>query len=138
VAQTVTALGFQLASDPSQIIVIGVGMVDALFGAGTVESYRADVREAVATVRAAGKQPALRGFNQFAANDLMTAQRLQRLDAFQAALRAEAAALGVPFIDVGAVPFFGASDIRPDGLHPTPEYHQRIAQFMAARLGELR
>jgi hypothetical protein len=92
------------------------------------------VREAVAQIRQAGKAPALRGYNRFAQTALMTPAVLARRDRFDVALRAEAWALGVPFIDVGSVPFSGVTDLCPDELHPSLDYHWRIARFVAKRL----
>jgi lysophospholipase L1-like esterase len=132
VGQTVAALGFQLASDPSQIIVIGVGMVDAIFGEITMLEYVEQVRQAVATVRAAGKTPVLRGFNSFVTNDVITPARQARLQEFDGALRRYSAVLGVPYLEIPGDP-----EIRSDGLHPTQAYHRRIAVAIAGQLAQI-
>lgn len=134
---TVDPLNVQLQRDTAQIAVIGAGMVDALFGDVTVDAYRAMVREAVATVRDAGKTPVLRGFNQFAVTPVLTPARLARAATFGAALREEAASMNVALIDVESVRFDGLADMRPDGLHSVAAYHLRIAALAAQVLDQI-
>lgn len=124
----VEALASQLQHDPARVVIIGLGEVEALFGAQAPEQHRADLDAAVTLVRAAGKEPRISGLIRFAPNALVTLAMIARAQQFDAARRAYAQANSLVFYDRAAVEFFGARDQRPDGLHPGPEYQQRIAQ----------
>lgn len=121
-----TVLEEYLRTDQSQIIVIGVGQVDALYGVNAVDDYLNDVDKAVRIIQAAGKRPVLRGFEAFPFNN-------PRLQSFETALRGEAAVLGAAFLEV---PKAGAT-WRPDNLHPSPEYQRTIAKALEQQLDAL-
>lgn len=131
---TILPFDQRLDNEPAGIIIIGAGMVDCLFTETTVSEYLGMVQTAVNTVLLKGKKPVLRGFHNFAENEVMTAARLARNDQFNAALQNLATELGVPFIDMHTVPFYGASDICADGVHPTMGYHERLATRAAGTL----
>lgn len=120
-----------------KIVFMGCGANDVLFGGRTISQLMADVTTEVNMGLLAGRVPVLRGLNQFAETSLMTADKLAIVEAADSALKAKAASMGVPFLDVHSVSFHGISDIAADGLHPTFEYHQRLCAFQASRLAEI-
>jgi lysophospholipase L1-like esterase len=134
---TVVSLEEQLKTDQSQIVVIGAGMVDCLFTNIGLDMHLINVQAAVTLVRNAGKLPVLRGYNHFILNSVIGAQQLNRRDEFDQAIREEAQALGVPFLDIGSVQFDGPKDLAADQIHPTPIYHQRIATYIAKELAKI-
>lgn len=128
----------QLAGDQSTVIVMGCGMVDALVTDTTLEQYVLMVEQAVRTVLQAGKLPVLRGFHRIHPGPVLTVERLAKAETFNAALQSFAATRGVPFIDLAnGVPFNGSDDMCADGVHPTEDYHRRIAACIAAALKKL-
>jgi hypothetical protein len=131
---TVVKFEEQLKTDPSPIIVLGAGMVDCLFTSVSSTDYMLMVDKAVNLIHCAGKMPVLRGYNRFAVTDLMTNERLARRDQFNAGLAKYASDNGIHFIDVGSAEFSGLSDLAPDQIHPTLDYHKRIAQVIAGKL----
>lgn len=130
--QTVARLDAQLAADPNQIVVIALGHVDALFGSMPLAEFLNAAADAVAMVRAAGRAPVIRGLINFEVNGTVSPAMLTRLRDFAAGLRALAMAVQVPFIEVPQ-----DAEAGPDGLHPSPAYHARIAQATADQLRAL-
>jgi lysophospholipase L1-like esterase len=130
----VAPLAVRLQHDESRIIVIGAGMVDVVFTNITLDAYLEMAREAVATVRAAGKVAVLRGYNRFVDSDLFTPAMQLRLAQFELALQLLARDLGVPFLDIAAA---GPPEMAPDGLHATPAYNARIAAVVAPQLAAI-
>lgn len=120
-----------------QIVFLGCGMNDVLFGGRTVDQMIADVEAEVNIVLLAGRVPVVRGFHNFAETSLMTAEKLAINSAANTALQAKAAAMGVPFLDNHSVEFHGISDIQVDGLHPTMAYHQRLCAYQAEQLANI-
>lgn len=135
----VVAFATQLKTDPGQLIVVSAGMVDCLFDDITVEDYMNLVKAAVAEIGTVpNRYPVIRGYNRFVPTDLMTQERLARVDQFNAALKSWCESTGVDFGDVyEGTPFAGVTDMAPDMLHRSKESHQVIANFMAKRLEEI-
>lgn len=127
---TVQPLAVQLLSDPSPEIIIGAGMNDALFTDISLAEYLTLVREAAATVNAAGKRPIMRGFHRLLESETLTAKRLARLAEFDAALQGESARMWVMYLNTRDAEPEMAADL----LHPTPAFHQRIAALIASQL----
>jgi lysophospholipase L1-like esterase len=127
----IAPLAVQLTTDPSQIIVLGCGNVDALFGTRGAQVFADDLRTAVDEVRVAGKIPVIRGLNRFLQAGPVDAWRLTQRDAFHATARLVAAEDGVAFIDIDAA---GDPELCWDQLHPSTGYHQRIAEVIAQTL----
>lgn len=127
----IAPLSLQLTTDPSQVIVLGCGNVDALFGAHGTQVFAEDLQEAIRLVRAAGKTPVVRGLNRFLQAGPVDAWRLTQRDAFHATARLVAAEEGAAFIDIDAS---GDPELCWDQLHPSTGYHQRIAEVIAQTL----
>lgn len=134
---TVAPLAEQLLTDQSRLIVLGAGMVDCFFTDCSLDDYITMIAGAVAEVQSHGKTPIIRGYNQFIETPLMTPAVLARRDQFNRALQGYCHDAGIDFLDCASVPFNGAADLAPDMLHPSAEYHQRLAVFIAGRLKQI-
>lgn len=135
----VVSLAQQLAADPSPRVVLALGEVEALFVPGySLADHYNDLSAAVRIVRAAGKTPEIAGLIRFAPSSLITAEMIRRRDQFDAARRTLARMEGLLFYDLGAVPFYGAADVRPDLLHPNEAYQQRLMEAVATTQGAAR
>lgn len=128
---TVEPFSEQLKSDPSPVVVIGCGVVDAMFSGITITEHAQNLRTAAGVALAAGKLPMLRGLNRFTPCPALSAEQLARRDAFDQMTRLVAGEQGLTFLDIDGA---GEPDICGDSLHPTAEYHQRIARHIAAQL----
>jgi len=122
-------LDWVMKGDPD-VVVIGLGANDALRGQD-VEATERNLREIVERVRAKGARPVLLGMD--------APQNLGEYAAeFAAAYERVAEDLDVPlvahFLDgVGGVPEMNLED----GMHPTPEGHDRLAENVAPVLREV-
>ena len=134
---TVRPFKEQLASDPSEIIVVGAGMVDCFFTDISLLAYMELVDEAVGCIHDARKIPVIRGYHQFIETPLMTSAVLARRELFNRTLQKYCESMKVEFLDCASVEFNGAEDLAPDLLHPSAEYHKRLAVFIAGRLAQI-
>lgn len=134
---TVKPLAEQLLTDQSRMIVLGAGMVDCFFTDCSLDDYITMVAGAVAEIQSHGKTPVIRGYHRFIGSPMMSAKALVRCDEFNTALQHYCRDSDIAFLDVGSVPFNGSVDLAPDLLHPSAEYHQRLAVFIAGRLKQI-
>ncbi len=125
----VTGLDWALRSEPA-VVVIELGGNDGLRGVA-LEQVEANLRRLVAESRAAGARVLLLGvrlppnYGEYG----------ERFDALYPRLAAELDLAFVPSFmdDVGGVPELNL----PDGLHPTAEGHERLADNVEAALRDL-
>lgn len=123
-------LDWQLNQSPA-IVVIELGGNDGLRG-HPVADIEANLRELVQRVRAAGAEPMLLGMQ------MPTSHGLEYTSAFREMYARVAEDLDVAFVPdfldgVGGVPEMNL----PDGIHPTPEGHERLAQNVLPALRAL-
>jgi lysophospholipase L1-like esterase len=111
--------------DESTLVVIRFGVADCVHGL-TPEEFGENIARLVTEARAVGKRVLLAGLTH--AGDVDTAP-LDR------AMRECAASLGVPFVDVHALPF-GEGDLA-DGIHPSEGYSRRVGESVAAAIGAM-
>lgn len=130
--EQVESLAAQLAHDPETVVVIGVGEVEPIFTTETPAEHYNELVEAVREVRAAGKTPQIAGLIRFAQNGVVSADAMARVEQFDQLRRDFAKALNLTFYDLHSVRFLGAADQRPDGLHPGPDYQQRLMEYAAS------
>jgi hypothetical protein len=128
---TIPSFEEQLKDDPSQLVLIGAGMVDCLVTDVDLLTHMANVRHAVQMAHDAGKIVGLRGFHHLQPNTAVTTLMLARLDQFNQALSQEAPHMGAIFFSTATQ---GEPEICPDLWHPTLAYHRRIAAHLAAQL----
>lgn len=121
----------ELMADASPVVVIGCGVVDAMFSDITPEQHTQNLRMALGVAMVAGKTPILRGLNRFDGSAALSLAQIARRNEFDQITRFVAGEQGVKFLDIDGA---GFADICGDGLHPTPEYHDRIARHIAAQL----
>ena len=148
------ALAFadRIWQDLSFNIILRLGLNDAWVPDPTDTAARAVARAAfksrlttmVQNVRTAGKRPIIAGLNRIAVTPSIPstfyftdARRISQRDEFDAAAREVATETSTFFVDVGAVPFYGASDI-VDDVHATQSYSDRIADYINQQLATYR
>ena len=130
-AGTVDPLAEQLRTDPSDVVVLGCGNVDALFTTQTPGEFAARLGDAISAVRAVNKTPVVRGLIRFCDNGAFTPEQLARREEFNLTAMQLSVSRGVLFIDLDAA---GEPTACEDRVHPTMEYHQRIAAVVAGNL----
>ena len=130
--EQVESLATQLAHDPETVTVIGMGEVEAIFTNQTPAEHYNELVEAVREVRAAGKTPQIAGLIRFTQNGVVASDAMDRVEQFDQLRRSFARELNLTFYDLHSVQFLGASDQRPDGLHPGPAYQQRLMEYAAS------
>jgi len=127
-----------IKTDKSQVIVIRYAGASALLGMEKIDEYEQSVTDMVIVAKRLGKKVVLTGmswgvdpipglsqadsdriFGAVTAYDKRTALIALKLD--------------VPFIDLRAVPFYGASDMM-DEAHPNQVYSDRLSQAIVAQL----
>lgn len=128
--EQIESLAAQLAHQSEPVVVIGMGEVEAIFTGETVEQHRAELVQAVALVRAAGKTPQIAGLIRFTQNGVVSAEAMYRVEQFDQMRRSFAQEHGLTFYDLHSVPFL--YDQRPDGLHPGPDYQQRLMAYVSS------
>lgn len=121
----------QLRTDPGDVVVLGCGNVDALFTGQAVATFRQNLAEAISAVRAVNKTPVVRGLLRFCDNGAFTPEQLARREEFDTAAMQVAVGCGALFIDLDEA---GSPAACSDRVHPTLEYHQRIAAVVADHL----
>jgi len=119
-----------LRQDPD-VVVVELGGNDGLRGQ-PLESVEANLRAILERVQAAGARPVLFGM------DVPTSYGSEYAAGFRALYPRLAESLDVPFVPtfldgVGAVPELNL----PDGIHPTPEGHERLACNAEDELAEV-
>lgn len=117
-----------------QIVYLGLGLNDVLFGGRTLTQLLADLEAALHIIVCAGRIPVLRGYHNFAPSPLMTPEKIDIARMAGLAVLIKAKDFGVECIDVASVSLGGMA---PDGLHPDSEYHGRLDAFQAACLAEI-
>ncbi len=111
-----------IKDDDSTLVVIRYGVADTVHGL-TPATFAANITRLVGEARAKGKRVLLTGLTH--AGDVDTAP-------LDAAMRECAMSLGVPFVDVHALPF-GHGDLA-DGIHPAEGYSRRVGEAVAAAI----
>lgn len=124
-------LAEMLAEDDAELVMLHFGEVEAMFTDMDVNSFCQSMRAAVRRVQETGKLVAISGLIRFQITTTVTADMSARRDAFNIALCVEAQSLGVPFIDVYRA---GEPTACGDLIHPTGEYHERIARARAPQI----
>jgi lysophospholipase L1-like esterase len=117
-----SSAGASIRADASELVVIRFGVADTVHGLTPAE-FAAHIARLVDEARALGKRVLLTGLTH--AGDVDTAP-------LDAAMRGCAAATGVPFVDVHALPF--APGDLADGLHPAEGYSRRVGEAVAAAI----
>ena len=128
---TAASLMTQLAEDDAELVVLHFGEVEALFAGTEMLTFRRNLRAAVGSVRSTGTRVALCGLIRFMAIMTVTYDMLLRRDAFNLCVKQEAEVMGVPFIDLDGA---GSPTVCNDLIHPTGEYHERIARHAAPQI----
>lgn len=123
-------LAARFYNDPrsAYLVVIENGVIDSWQGLPP-EDLTALLRGMVEYLRAEGRAPVLTGFSHQVAG-VLTPVSLERRDAADAAVRALATELQVPFADWGAARFDGPSDLQ-DTVHPGRAYSDRLIERLA-------
>lgn len=111
-----------IANDGAELAVIRFGVADQVRAMAS-PVFAAHVDRLVAQARALDQQVLLTGLPHAASVDTA---------ALDAVIRERAAALGVPFVDIRALPF-GPGDLA-DPLHPSEDYSRRIGAAIAAQI----
>lgn len=106
----------------ADLVVLQYGLADTRSSAPSME-FGAAVAALVARAQAQGAQVLIVGLPHTSVPDY-TARLNDEL-------RRQATTLGVPFVDVAALPFNPATDLA-DSLHPSEEYSRRISDLVAA------
>jgi acyl-CoA thioesterase-1 len=124
-----TRTDWTLKSGP-EIVVIGLGANDGLRGID-LGSTEANLRAIIEKVRAAGARPLLLGMN-------VPTNLGDYAEDFAAMYPRIAEDTGVPLVSAFLDGVGGVPDMNlPDGMHPTPEGHERLAMNVADALAEL-
>ena len=109
-------------------------------GLAGLDAFDASLCALIAQAQATGAQVVLTGLISFAPApwlpDADNARILAMLDAYDARLRAIAARLNLPFVDLRAVPFAGRADLIDD-VHPGQAYSGRLTAAIAATLADV-
>lgn len=123
-------LDWQLKQKPD-VLVLELGANDGLRGVKT-SATEENLREILRRTQAAGVQPLLLGMR------VPPSLGKDYSESFAAIFPRLAKEFGIPFVPffiegVGGVPSMNL----PDGMHPTPEGHERIAENIAPALAEV-
>lgn len=118
-----SCLQASIRNDTSTLVVIRFGVADTVYGT-TPEVFGSHITRLVGEARALGKRVLLTGLTHTAADDTAP---------LNAVMRECAQALGVPFVDVYAIPFNAATDLA-DPLHPGEGYSRRVGEVVAGAI----
>jgi lysophospholipase L1-like esterase len=116
----------QMASSDANVVIINHGIND-LTKNGNVETYRTCLRDLVTTAKARGKRVVLETPNPITAEP--------GLDSFVQAMKTVADQNGVRVIDQYGYllsQYSDASQITPDGLHPTDQVYIQKGRYAAS------
>lgn len=114
-----------------QIVYLGLGLNDVLFGGRTLTQLLSDLEAALHIIVCAGRVPVLRGYHNFAPSPMMTAEKIGIAKMAGLAVLIKARDFGVAVVDVASVPCGGMA---ADGLHPDDAYHGRLCEYQASEL----
>ena len=138
---TADALPWETAMqrDTAQFVVIRYAG-SALARPGQVRDYEQVLETMIRTAQGHRKTVVLLGSPRMAAPDdrygispADSARIMASVDEFEAATKALALRMGVVFIEVRKVPFYGKSDVA-DIIHPNQGYSDRMSAFIVERL----
>lgn len=126
VGGTATAARAPFLQDPltERFIVIQYGINDANFKIALEPALRSMLER----VKAIGRTPVLTGISQ------ATAGEFGLYMTHNAVVRKLATEYGAIYADWPGVPFSGAADLMPDGIHPLDGYAQRLADRLSQAL----
>lgn len=125
-----------LAKDPSYTVILRLGLNDAL-NFQTRAQFKANMAKLVDIAVGYRKRVILTGLNRiFVVNGKISQKQVELRDDFDKVIREVATEKNVAFIDVGSVSFNGNVDIFDDA-HATPEYNQRITDYIKERIYSL-
>lgn len=128
---------------PPDVVYLGTGMVDVAYTHIMLDDYLYKVGKTIDIVRevfndqAAEPAIVLGGFIGFQLSvhnaALMTPAMVRRLDQFDRATEDLAGRYGVRYMSMAGA---GAPETIEDGMHPTPNYHERLAAWRARNIAE--
>lgn len=128
-------LPFKDAKRTAHYIVIELGANDAL-REGSPEVYEGQLRQAVAIIKAEGREPVITGLVKIPAADTFQEKHVLIRDKMNEKAKTVSTELGITFADFDSVPFAGLTDTI-DTIHRTQEASDRVAQRLAETMDKI-